>query len=70
MPNMGELISIISTLKRQMVESSAETTELIRRWREIVKQGIYRKSGEGGNVTMNESSDGTKEKISKNDYNR
>ena len=35
---------------------TAETIELINRWREIVKPGIYRLTGGNGNAIMNQNS--------------
>ena len=39
----------------EAVDSSVGSTELIQRWKEIVKPGNYRMTGENGRYTMNPS---------------
>ena len=58
------MIDIIETSN-----TSSEVTELITRWREIFKRGIYRMTGEDGSVTIHQSSFAMKEKLEKRGYN-
>ena len=46
----------------EAADSSPETTELIQRWRNIVKPGIYRLTGGYGKNTTNQNSSEMREK--------